>query len=273
MQIHRILAAGAAALTITCGPKAVEEPRPAVAPAPMASGQCAANADCAPGLTCAQGKCVQPRVVDAAGCRSDAQCGPGGRCESGKCVGGTPGVIGTLEGTPFPQPPTGIGYSPPPMPGCMIDADCSQGKRCHKGFCQSASGKSLGATCGMPEECAYGLDCLDGRCVRRYVLGQPCLFDSDCGDFDFCVGNLCAKDLAKVGQPCKITMDCDSDIDLTVCLQGTCSFLGNGGQGQVCEFEEDCNPPLVCNAYRCGNSYAQMGQTCFDDSHCAPPMY
>jgi len=277
---HQMISAFALSMVLAaCGPKkGVEAPAQEQEAAPAA--QCAMAGDCGPGLECVQGTCVQIRVAStAAACRSSDQCGPGEECKAGKCaaVQGGGGIL-----VPLPNPPAVITGTEPAWTGppvgmtqpadhgaeCLEDADCGTGTRCHGGWCQAADGKTMGEACDGGSSCAYGLDCVDDLCTRMLTLGEPCMFDEDCGYALLCIGKKCAERQAKVGEACSITMDCDGPDTITVCLDGKCTPIGGGAMGAVCEIDDDCTPSLVCNAYRCAQGYAKIGQKCYDDVHC-----
>lgn len=180
-----------------------------------------------------------------------------------------PGAHGCVLGFCTPtNPPDGLGAL------CESDADCGEDQGCYMDTCQSIDGGAdVGQPCSYIHDCNHGLVCREDACTRRHGAGQACIHAFDCEPDYECVAGDCAIQGASVGEACTDTQECFSESDIVVCLDGACTPIGDGHEGEVCEISEDCIPPLECNAYLCQSGLAAIEEPCFDDDHCQGDAY
>jgi hypothetical protein len=109
----------------------------------------------------------------------------------------------------------------------------------------------------VPDDCVWGLACIQGQCTSPEAAGQSCADNDDCdylGGF-VCGGACIPQPLAPAGQPCgfsglaNVTIFCDAS---GLCnSNGTCQPAA--GDGAPCDAltGPNCLPPAQCIASVC----------------------
>ncbi len=239
---------------------------------------CKDDLDCAFPFLCIFGVCMEKGAVAGEACVYDSDCMLMHACVQGACV--PLDQLASSMGIDYPtgcQP--GIDCFTDPTTGhevvhCDSDADCASGQGCYMDVCQMANGAGdVGSPCERFTDCNLGLTCLFGACTRRLVDGSWCLHVFDCEVEQECIAGACAHEGMGPGKPCSQTSDCMSETDVVVCLEGSCTPVGEGQEGDVCEIADDCHAPLVCNSYRCAGFKAKVGEPCLADDHCEEGLF
>ena len=136
--------------------------------------------------------------------------------------------------------------------GCATDRDCLGGQKCATGTC--ADDAELDDAGKLP---------VDGDAATEQT-GQPCGFDTDCPAPYVCRAGVC-------NDACHADADCPAG---RACVDHACKPVVCGGQtppadggGSACQYDSQCEAPLVCRAGLCnceclGDGDCPGGGTC-----------
>ncbi|MFM2153313.1 MAG: hypothetical protein RL199_1748, partial [Pseudomonadota bacterium] len=214
--------------------------------APQAAGAtCSASSECDTGLVCSSTtrKCATA-IADGAGCKADVDCAAGLFC-------GGPATAKTCRGTPG-----------------AVDAGCSAGRDCASLVCSKA-GRCVAATltdkvknggesdvdCGVESakcavkkacltnaNCAEGLDCFEGKCLR--ALAAACGAADECKAPMFCSGPTAATRVCRDAFSCEDGLKNQSETDVD--CGGVCA-----SSGKTCAAQKLCIRPQDCASGSC----------------------
>lgn len=212
-------------LGVACGSDSTEEK---IALAKLTEG-CLINTDCTDPLVCAFRSChVQ--------CETSRDCDDGQRC--------------MLSDRPFHV------CQLPSEKDCGYNSDCPEGQLCGvDGECRDQ--------CAADRDCVAEQVCVTGTCAEPAELsdgglphtgdaganasGQPCSYDSECGEGFACRGGLC-------NYQCLGDRDCFPG---QACVERRCVYQVCAGQGPsvdgggACQYSSECPAPLVCRSGVC----------------------
>ena len=147
-------------------------------------------------------------------------------------------------------------YTPADGDACNVVAqDCTDGDGCYFGEagadCFPAGDVKCGDACVNANDCRAGTLCVDnpGRCLPFCELGEPCPGDAQCaglqGRDDVGVCSLPVQ-----GTSCDVLApDCpEGEACYVVSANEECTppSGANAGDGEACEFANDCAPGLLC---------------------------
>lgn len=155
---------------------------------------------------------------------------------------------------------------------CSVDSDCQLGDDCIEGACIARVG--VGQPCIASSQCIGGR-CDDGICVEALPLGADCTEFEACGYDAWCSDGACAPP-GQVGDACEEgqwVLACLWGLD---CIDGRCQPWGpqqTALAGEHCLFNEQCVRGLSCYGLVCGPSpdaYCHSDNECLEDEYCAP---
>lgn len=181
---------------------------------------------------------------------------------------------------------------------CVSDAECGSspcsGESGQCGECQWTGTSSM---CLANSDCQFGDTCLDGQCIARVAVGEPCSSDyqcvngrcddgtcvdvsplgAECTEYECGFGAWCSDGTCEaqggVGAPCSVDQWFESCRWGLSCVDGQCREWGQRGtllEGEHCLFDEQCVRGSSCYGNAC---LAKIGETCSSNNECAEGEY
>ena len=133
--------------------------------------------------------------------------------------------------------------------GCDFTSECDEFLICVLGRCRRE--------CRDQVDCALGLDCLnDETSGRGCQLPDElmCTSNDDCGEL-VCRGGECGQE-CDGARPCVAGSECVTSAGVSTCEPSS---------SELCVYNSDCAPGLVCNPYQ------RCVPECVNDRDCEPP--
>lgn len=216
---------------LNCSLGLCSAPKPYGAPCDGVSGLECQNGICDRVL----GVCIDWTTMRGAG----APCGDQPICDAGVCLGLASGLDGGAArgqcGAPVAGSPCFTDIVVPQCPSTQTCLTVDAGMFSGPGRCQDIV---AGGRCGRTGDCLATERCEAGfrRCVARRIEGEQCFFD-DCAAGLDCVQGRCAQRRGP-GQSC----DAGPCMNGLECLDGTCLFTGfPGAQCRRCDAFFGCD--------------------------------
>jgi hypothetical protein len=167
---------------------------------------------------------------------------------------------------------------------CGDDAQC-QSQYCNKGTdgtCGACGTRSTGGTCNRDDDCAYGSQCIGGKCLIPAGSGAACSGTQPCGITLVCKNATCATP-DEAGASCSLVTGslfgtCD-ELAGTFCnLSTKCQKVNLASAGATCGLDQNgvtvCSANGTCTKTTGGTCTAAVapGATCDGvNTKCAPP--
>ncbi len=164
------------------------------------AGQACVQGHCDAASTCVNdgGLCVERRA-DGAPCERDGDCRDGSLCLSGNGMSGTCAPVELTAGA--------VCY---PQQHCAEGTVCLGANSSTPGLCRVPL--TVGTPCNSTAECEPQLTCMQNEmnaftCLPRRENGEQCRADRDCQVLSNCLEGLCVR-RPTLGEPCLVSVGC-----------------------------------------------------------------
>jgi hypothetical protein len=247
----------------------------------VTGGRCFDPAECAGGycdLTACPGTC-RPLHAPGTSCAAHEECGPGAVC------------LETDEGRPLCAPLRAVGEA------CDDSHLCADPFACIRGVCADPTAIAPGTACAADSDCGPDARCIDGACVFKSGIGDPCtagtsLFPSpspDCRGSLVCAGvelddagqvtregrcavpsearEPCYPEVVEIFDGVALNTSADGCFFGLVCDPSTRRCALGPKPGEPC-LASRCEQGAYCDGTTC-RAYRSPGQRCSSTRECA----